>query len=424
MTINLNSLIQKELINEYAGSEKKRTIVINGEKYLLKMPDPVREKNRMLSYINNSYSEYVGCKIFKMLGMPVQEVIIGSYYDGKKDKIACACKDIRKPNETLLNADLVIKGLFPDVPDIDFNVGFELLSQVADLLPLDNGEYLFTKNDLIDFYSKQFIIDALIGNEDRHNGNWGFIRNDMNLNVPTYRIAPVFDCGSCLSPLYSDEELTASNLSNDINNTQSALRDVKGRKIHYRDYIISTVNQDVNRALKDIIKRIDISTIAAFINDIDCISEQRKDYYIGLIVGRYEAILIPTLEKLSQVDVTFKDNACQHKTEQEKTDILYRFIKPIRQTKPGSCGNFKMDNTKYEYRRVKGQKILVYNEETSFVLPIKNDYKSVEDIIARCAKESQNLGFKLTLENQPNKTVSDSSSIEEVDIEDECGPEL
>lgn len=61
MTINLNSLIQKELINEYAGSEKKRTIVINGEKYLLKMPDPVREKNRMLSYINNSYSEYVVC---------------------------------------------------------------------------------------------------------------------------------------------------------------------------------------------------------------------------------------------------------------------------------------------------------------------------------------------------------------------------
>lgn len=42
-----------------------------------------------------------------------------------------------------------------------------------------------------------FIVDALIGNWDRYNGNWGFLYNPVTDEV---EIAPVFDCGSCLFP--------------------------------------------------------------------------------------------------------------------------------------------------------------------------------------------------------------------------------
>ena len=42
-----------------------------------------------------------------------------------------------------------------------------------------------------------FIVDALIGNWDRHNGNWGFLYNAATDEVT---LAPVFDCGSCLFP--------------------------------------------------------------------------------------------------------------------------------------------------------------------------------------------------------------------------------
>ena len=40
-----------------------------------------------------------------------------------------------------------------------------------------------------------FIIDSLIGNTDRHNGNWGFLVNKKTGQVT---FSPIYDCGSCL----------------------------------------------------------------------------------------------------------------------------------------------------------------------------------------------------------------------------------
>ena len=36
----------EELVPEYAGSEKKKTMIYNHKKYLVKFPDPTREKKR------------------------------------------------------------------------------------------------------------------------------------------------------------------------------------------------------------------------------------------------------------------------------------------------------------------------------------------------------------------------------------------
>lgn len=48
------------------------------------------------------------------------------------------------------------------------------------------------------FFWRMFVVDALLGNFDRHNGNWGFLVDPSD----NWRasIAPVFDCGSCLLP--------------------------------------------------------------------------------------------------------------------------------------------------------------------------------------------------------------------------------
>ena len=57
--------------------------------------------------------------------------------------------------------------------------------------------------ETIDRFWDMFIVDALIGNFDRHGGNWGFIKKDNQ-----YRIAPVYDNGSSLYPkLNTDEKL-------------------------------------------------------------------------------------------------------------------------------------------------------------------------------------------------------------------------
>ena len=48
-----------------------------------------------------------------------------------------------------------------------------------------------------------FVIDLLIGNEDRHLENWGIAK----LPNGDTTISPVYDCGSCFFPLYSKEEV-------------------------------------------------------------------------------------------------------------------------------------------------------------------------------------------------------------------------
>lgn len=47
-----------------------------------------------------------------------------------------------------------------------------------------------------------FVIDAFIGNWDRHNGNWRFL---YNVETDQMKIAPIFDCGSSLYPQIDDE---------------------------------------------------------------------------------------------------------------------------------------------------------------------------------------------------------------------------
>ena len=65
-----------EQFNTYKGSEKKKTLIYNNKKYLVKFPDPIREKNKNISYVNNAFSEYVGSNIFKLSGFKTQNTIL------------------------------------------------------------------------------------------------------------------------------------------------------------------------------------------------------------------------------------------------------------------------------------------------------------------------------------------------------------
>ncbi len=90
-----------EELNNYKGSEKKKTLVYDNKKYLVKFPDPIREKNRNVSYINNAFSEYVGSNVFKIVGFKTQNTILGTYTYNEKEKIVCACGDFTDRNNVL-----------------------------------------------------------------------------------------------------------------------------------------------------------------------------------------------------------------------------------------------------------------------------------------------------------------------------------
>lgn len=97
-----------------------------------------------------------------------------------------------------------------------------------------------------------FIVDAFIGNWDRHNGNWGFL---YNTNTDEVTIAPVYDCGSSLYP-QADEEMMQEILKNK-NELNHRVFDIplsaityNGKKINYFKFLSAGEFEECNRALE------------------------------------------------------------------------------------------------------------------------------------------------------------------------------
>ncbi len=189
----------KEELNSYRGSEKKKTLIYNNKKYLVKFPDPIREKNKNISYINNAFSEYIGSNIFKIAGFETQNTILGTYVYNGKEKIVCGCEDFTDENHVLYE--------------------FENLALSA----------------------------------------------NPNKKIETELKNLAINCYSCLK-------------END-------------KKINYMTYIKGMKNEECNKAIARVFKRIDIEKINKLIDSIDCISNKRKEFYKKIIGIRYDIIM-------------------------------------------------------------------------------------------------------------------------------------
>ena len=269
-----------EEFNNYKGSEKKKTLIYNGKKYLVKFPDPIREKNKNISYINNAFSEYIGSNIFKICGFETQNVILGKYDYRGREKIVCACEDFTDNENVLYEFENLVLSTNPDK---------KIETELNDIMEvIDENKMINTKETKIKFWN-MFIIDSLIGNTDRYNGNWGFL-----LNTKTKQIifSPIYDCGSCLNPMLEDEQINKMSdieLKNLAINCYSCLKE-NDKKINYITYIKQMKNEECNSAIKRLFSYINIEKIKKFIDEIDCMTKERKDFYKKIIEIRYEYI--------------------------------------------------------------------------------------------------------------------------------------
>ena len=157
-----------EEFNNYKGSEKKKTLIYNQKKYLVKFPDPIREKNKNISYINNAFSEYIGSNIFKIAGFKTQNTILGKYCYNGKDKIVCACEDFTDSENVLYEFENLALSTNPDK---------KIETELDDILEVIEESKMINTEETKKKFWDMFVIDSLIGNTDRHNGNWGFLLN-------------------------------------------------------------------------------------------------------------------------------------------------------------------------------------------------------------------------------------------------------
>lgn len=276
-----------EELNSYKGSEKKKTLIYDKKRYLVKFPDPIREKNKNISYINNAFSEYVGSNIFKIAGFNTQNTILGIYVYNDKKKIVCGCEDFTDKSHVLYEFENLVLSSNPDK---------KIETELTDLMEVIEDNKLIDNKQVKQEFWDIFVIDAMIGNTDRHNGNWGFLLNNETKKIS---FAPIYDCGSCLNPMLEDEEikkLSETELKNLAVNCYSCIKE-NDKKINYITYIKSLKNEECNKAVLRIFPKIDIDRIDSFINSINCMAGERKEFYKKIIYSRYE-ILKEIYEKI------------------------------------------------------------------------------------------------------------------------------
>lgn len=285
-----------EELNSYKGSEKKKTLIWNNTRYLVKFPDPIREKNKNISYINNAFSEYIGSNIFNIVGFETQNTLLGTYTYNGKEKIVCACEDFTDGNHVLYEFENLALSANPDKKiDTELSDIIEVIEGIKNLTQIE----LIIMDNIKEKFWDMFIIDSLIGNTDRHNGNWGLLVYARSNGA---KFSPIYDCGSCLNPMLEDNEIKKINevdLKNLAINCYSCIKE-NGKKINYMAYIKSTKNEECNYAINRIFEKINIDEINHFIDKIPCILTVRKEFYKKIINYRYE-ILKSVYNKLNNV---------------------------------------------------------------------------------------------------------------------------
>lgn len=273
----------------YGGSERKISVLIpdgagNKCDYMLKF-----QKNTAFQKRNNHLSEYIGSHIFEMLGFDVQKTFLGTY----QGESVVACKSFLAPNEQFVP--------FNDVGESTLDHDKERYQYDYDdiMRMLRDNSKLTQVEETVEGFWKLFIVDALLGNFDRHGANWGFVKRDG-----CYSLAPVFDNGSCLFPQAVDEDYMLFIMKSEeetekrvftFPNSQVKLR---GKKSSYYEVISSLEFDQCNIALLEMMGRINLDAIFKFIESIDCISETHRSFYKHMIASRYGLILEEPASKL------------------------------------------------------------------------------------------------------------------------------
>ena len=266
----------------YGGANgSKIGIIYNDETYMLKFP-PIANKNKDMSYSNSCVNEYVCCKIFNILGINSQETLLGKY----NDKIVVACKDFELDGFKLKEF-ATIKNTIIDSPRNGSGVELSEILETIDEQPLVDPIVLKK------FFWDMFVVDALLGNFDRHNGNWGFLINEENKKV---KIAPVYDCGSCLYPQNTQENMKAilndkKEIEDRIYSRPTSAIKHNDVRLNYFNYLSNTNDKDCINSLKDIYKKIDMKSINKIIDETPFITNLNKDFLKFMVKQRKEKII-------------------------------------------------------------------------------------------------------------------------------------
>ena len=291
---------------EYGGrAGEKKGIIYNNGFWFLKFPKNTLGMNKVkgLSYVTSPLSEYIGSNIYRILGYDVHETVLGICFDGKKNKVVCACKDFIKDdkNELLIPYTALRNDTNPELMSRREDESSLSASNINEIIfQLEHNSVLKNIENAKERFWDVVLIDMLINNNDRNEDNWGVIKDKSN---NSYRLSPIYDCGNCfygktsedrIKELLSDQEKLMSSALNGI----TAYEDDNEKRIRNED-IVKINNDDLKLSIARIKKLVEwkmheiiafINSIPSSFNGVDIMSDFRKEYYLKTFAIRFETL--------------------------------------------------------------------------------------------------------------------------------------
>lgn len=286
----------------YRGNAgRKIAINIDGDVWMLKFPENTRSfagrakaNNHLPSYTTSPLSEYIGSKFYSSLGIPAHEVLLGL----REGKVVVACKDF------CTDRDLIEFSMIKNTVDDDVLIGRsgsdsrrEYLTDALSVIR-DAPDFEDMRDEVLNRFWDMFVVDAVIMNNDRNNGNWGLLSGRYKIEL-----APVYDNGNAFfnkrtPSLISTRLENPASITNDIDCGISYFVSDDGKSIHPFKFMASMVDMTCTEAVLRFAGRYKpacinsvIDAIPREVHGIPVMSSDSKEYYKALIADAAGRVL-------------------------------------------------------------------------------------------------------------------------------------
>ena len=304
-----------ENLKLYGGNAgRKLGINIDGQAWLLKFPKTTRNLSTAvnISYTTSPLSEYIGSHVYELLGYDVHQTLLGI----KAGKLVVACKDFTDEKH-ILREFREVKNYYNETLEDMLEISITSSDDDAHYTSLDALMVHLKFNPILQGVkgcSERFwecaIIDGIINNNDRNNGNWGLLQN-MEDNSCT--MAPIFDNGGSFNNKLGDTEFK-NRLQSEKAMEASALNTVTSYALNNKmltyKALLELNFEELNRAILKVSAMLDekLKEIKKFINAIperedgmEIISESQKEFYIQSMVLRHDRLLKQRCEQIEKI---------------------------------------------------------------------------------------------------------------------------
>ncbi len=286
----------------------KDGILYKGEPWIVKYPKSTvsMKGNNLPSYTTSPLSEYVGSHVYQILGFDAHETLLGV----RNGKLVVACKDFQDR-----------LGDIAEIRTVKNAANKELSAYAEDELPMSaTGDIVVLEELFLHFevnpllHGKEIqerfwecvVVDILLNNGDRNNGNWGLLFNEKENR---YDVAPVYDNGNSFNNKSSEEAITKflNEMRDDVLLGSPTVYTYGGKRLSAK-MLLQLESVGLQNAVRRLVPLIADRLPAVFhfideipekYNDILVCSAQRKEFYKVSMQVRLDKLLKPAYERVS-----------------------------------------------------------------------------------------------------------------------------